>query len=121
MMFVFINNQNLGFSAALNFKDKCIFQNKIFLKVNIAVFLFKRQILFIFQDHVTFQDHAIDLQILQDLQFSPQEIKHRTPENKYKCQIPYLAEMFGCHHQILKLLMWTKVIPLHTVSFYQKV
>lgn len=49
------------------------------------VFLFKRQILF------TFQDHVIDLQILQGLKFSPWEIKHRTPEKKCKCQISYLG------------------------------
>lgn len=49
------------------------------------VFLFKRQILFTFQDHIT------ELQILQVPKFSPQEIKYRTPENKYKCQIGYLG------------------------------
>lgn len=38
-----------------------------------------------------FQDLIIDLQIWQGLKFSLQEIKLRTTENKYKCQISYLG------------------------------
>lgn len=83
---MYINDQYLVFSVAFDFKDKHILQNNdcnIILKVIMMVFLFKRQTLF--------TDHIIDLQILQDLKFSPYEVKYKTPENKYKCQISYLG------------------------------
>lgn len=62
MMCVYKNDQYLVYSVAFNFKDKHILQNNdiyrnIILKVIIVVFLFKRQTLF------TFHDHIIDIQI----------------------------------------------------------
>lgn len=79
------------------------------------VFLFKRQILLIFHDHI------IDIQILQSLKFSPYEVKHRTPGDKYKCQTSYLGRYVWPSPSNFKIANVDQTIPLRTLSFHQKV